>query len=241
MRAVEEASLRAWPALEEAALDGWRLRFSEGFTGRANSVQPLGRSERPLADRVAECERWYARRGRPCLFRITPFAEEGVDAFLAEAGYASFNPTDVMCLDDLGALADSSVGELRAAEPSEWLETYGRMSGLHAPNPTMGRIVSEIRPASLTAVLWVDGRPVACGLAVSDGELVGLFDLVVAPDRRRMGFGAELVRGLCGWGRARGGSRAYLQVTHDNGAAWALYAKLGFRRGYGYAYRRREP
>lgn len=237
MKEVELASLRAWPALEEVTLGDWRLRFSEGFTGRANSVQPLGSSDRPLAERVAECERWYAERGRPCRFRITPFSEEGVDAFLAGEGYAHFNPTHVMCLDELDGLSESTDAELRETESGEWVDTYARMSGLAAPNPTLERILSRIVPVSVTGVLWADGRAVACGLAVSDGELVGLFDLVVSPDRRRMGYGAELVRQLCAWGRGEGATRAYLQVTRDNVSAAGLYTKLGFRRAYGYAYR----
>src|SRR5262249_29851311 len=53
---VEEAAMKAWPALEEVLLDGWLLRFSRGYTKRANSVNPLYPSALPLEDHVRQCE-----------------------------------------------------------------------------------------------------------------------------------------------------------------------------------------
>ncbi len=37
---IERLSMRAWPALEEEWLDGWLLRAAQGYTDRANSVNP---------------------------------------------------------------------------------------------------------------------------------------------------------------------------------------------------------
>jgi len=38
---IEELSMNALPALSTVFLNGWILRFSNGYTRRANSVNPI--------------------------------------------------------------------------------------------------------------------------------------------------------------------------------------------------------
>jgi len=238
-RSIEEASLRAWPAIEEADLDGWTLRHSDGFTGRANSVQALGSSDRSIETRVTECERWYRERGRPPLFRLTPFSEAGLDGFLADRGYDRFNRTLVLTRPLAGLEATSGGADLTEATLHEWLGRYASLVGRPAAPAAMGQIIERAGGRALPALLW-DGQPRrlrACGLAVLDDDLLGLFDLVVDADRRRKGYGEQLVRGLAAWGEAGGARRVYLQVTEDNEPALGLYDKLGFKLAYDYWYR----
>jgi hypothetical protein len=86
-RRIEEASLRAWPAHADTDFDNWRLRFADGYTRRANSITPLGRSHLPIADKLVTCERLYAERGLPPIFRLTPFAPADLDEILERRGY----------------------------------------------------------------------------------------------------------------------------------------------------------
>ena len=51
------------------------LRAAGGFTGRANSVLPLGDPGRPLPDAVRAAEAWYAERGLSPMFTL--FGPEG--------------------------------------------------------------------------------------------------------------------------------------------------------------------
>ena len=71
---VEEASLNAWPALQQLLCDGWIMRFSRGYTRRANSVNALYSSRFSVEGKVerAKCE--YTQRGLPVVFRLTPFS-----------------------------------------------------------------------------------------------------------------------------------------------------------------------
>jgi N-acetylglutamate synthase len=87
------------------------------------------------------------------------------------------------------------------------------------------------------AVVEQDGRPVACGLGVLDGEWVGLLDICTVPSMRRMGLATQVVCSILGWALARGAWRAWLQVVEENIAAISLYRKLGFDHLYSYWYR----
>ncbi len=41
IRLIEEISMDAWPSAQTLLYDGWVLRFSGGYTRRANAVYPL--------------------------------------------------------------------------------------------------------------------------------------------------------------------------------------------------------
>jgi ribosomal protein S18 acetylase RimI-like enzyme len=87
------------------------------------------------------------------------------------------------------------------------------------------------------ADLYVNGQHAGCGLGVVQDDLLGLFDIVVAPEFRRKGYGKKLVSAIMNWGKAHGAQTAYLQVMLDNPAGLALYRDLGFKEIYKYWYR----
>lgn len=94
---LETIALHAWPAAELVELDGWRLRHASGVTRRANSVWPNATAGRlALAEKIAAAEAFYANRGQPAIFQISPAAQPPeLDAILAEQGYAFHAPTRV--------------------------------------------------------------------------------------------------------------------------------------------------
>ena len=99
LRRIEEASLNAWPALEQMLFDGWILRFAQGYTKRANSVNPLYGSSLDVIEKVDICEELYAARGLPSVFRLTPFSSPtDLDQVLESQGYRKADPTFVLHL-----------------------------------------------------------------------------------------------------------------------------------------------
>lgn len=71
IRFLENIAANGFVALEEIDYDGWELRFTQGFTGRANSVQIRDESTIELAQKVEYCEKAYAEHNLPCMFKLT--------------------------------------------------------------------------------------------------------------------------------------------------------------------------
>ena len=91
----EEMCLNGHVALNTLLYDGWILKFSEGYTGRANSVSVLYPSFKTFEEKVPFCEQAYKKQGLPCLFKITEIDSE-LNDFLAKRGYEAVTPTDLM-------------------------------------------------------------------------------------------------------------------------------------------------
>ena len=67
---LEHIAARHWRGTEEDRLGGWLLRAADGFTGRANSVLPLGDPGVPLDGALAAVARWYRARALPPMIVI---------------------------------------------------------------------------------------------------------------------------------------------------------------------------
>lgn len=242
---MEEASLNAWPALHQVMLDGWVLRFSLGFTKRANSVTPLYAAAQHPLEKVRYCEELYAREGLSTVFRLATVSEEvALDELLAARGYECIDPTRVLhrplATDEFDA-----AGTFSTVPVASFLASYASLQEPPDIDEPAATAASELHRAILRAIrsetifgsIVEDGEAVACGMAVVEQELVGLFDIVVHPRCRRRGHGRALVENLLYRAVERGARTAYLQVLNDNAAARSLYAALGFEPLYEYRYR----
>ena len=239
-RYIEEASLNAWPALQQAMFDGWLLRFSRGYTKRANSVNAFFASRLDVETKVDLCEKRYEERELPVIFRVTPFSTPpDLDRVLADRGYVCLDPTWVLHLDLSDVQFDPPPpGALRRESLDDWLSLYCRLRDVsEAPRQTHREIVRAIGGERFL-VSWADDGPaVACVLGVLEDPYFGLFDLVTDLERRNRGYATALLSGLLGRARGRGARQAYLQVTESNAPARHVYDKLGFQESYRYWYR----
>ncbi len=233
---VEEASLNAWPALQQHLFDGWLLRFNRGFTKRANSVVPLHPSTLPLVEKVRYCEAEYARARLRTVFRLTTLADHAeLDALLEARSYQRLEQAQVLCRPLGGA---GCAPRVAFVAKQAWLTAYAALTGMPQTAARLHELVlSNISQPCAFALILHDDKPAACGLAVLEHELVGLFDVIIEPTLRGRGLGRQVVEDLLAWGSARGARHAYLQVVTDNSPASALYASLGFTGLYTYWYR----
>jgi GNAT superfamily N-acetyltransferase len=243
-RRIEEAALRAWPAHTDTDFDGWRLRFADGYTRRANSITPLSPSRLTLTDKIATCERLYADRGLPATFRLTPFAPPELDGMLAERGYRRKDEVEVRaCLLSSRPQAPKPsrvAGTVRSHAVGRWLDIFELLSGTPATNRAAHRAILNAAPGVRRLLaFWVEGVPVACGMSVLCDGLLGLFDLVTAPAHRNLGYGSEFLRRAVAWGARAKATEAYLQVLERNAGARRIYERAGFEFVYRYHYR--EP
>ncbi len=238
VRRLEEAGLNAWPALRVAHVDGWVLRFADGFTKRANSANPLYGEGGDLDARIDRVEAIYAGVGQRAIFRLTDLAPPSLDGLLDGRGYRRIDETIVQTLDISGTVVGAAPGFAPAEAASAWVEPASVLQGEPAESrPTLRAMLERMVPRACFGLVRRDGGPVACGLAVVEDDLVGLFEIAVDPTCRRAGLGLSITRSLLAWGRGQGAATAYLQVTAGNSPARALYDGIGFRESHRYWYR----
>lgn len=241
LRRLEELGLNASAPPGQLLYDGWFLRLLRGQVKRARSVNAVYPSSLPLAEKLLHCEQVYRLHSLPLIFRITPFSEPaGLDDELAARGYPRFDPTAVESMPIDGfALAVS------AAEPldlPEWVDVVARLRGSPAEHRDTHLQRLQASPLPHRAmVLRQDGRAVATGLVVVEGNWAGLFDVVTDPASLRRGHARQIVLALLRSAWDMGARQAYLQVTTTNDPARALYARLGFHERYQYWYRGPTP
>ncbi len=244
---IEDAGINASAPREQVWMDGWLVRTSPGKAKRARCVQPVAPGREAVDVRLARCRAVYARAGLPFFVRLTPFAQpEGLDDTLAALGLhrvddtrvmwvaadavAEPTPIDGLVLDaiDLRRYADW-IGPLRDRHPSEHAARAERLQ--QSPVPYHAWVVRR----------EADRAILGGGLLAVEGDLAGCYEVLTVDAVRRCGVGELVCRHLASVARELGVTTLYLQVDAANTAARALYAKLGFRDGYGYHYRTDAP
>ena len=237
---LEELSLNAWPALQTLVYDGWILRFANGYTKRANSVNPLYGSSLNIDQKISFCENLYASKHLPVVFKMTSAVHPSdLDETLTSHGYRKDSPTSVQLLD-LESLSLQASPDVKLEEDlsTDWLDNFCRMSNVSTSNlETLQKIVTNIVPRHCFVALQLEGQIIACGLGVLQADYIGLFDIITAETHRGRGYGRQIVETILAWGKQNHARQAYLQVMLNNQPALRLYSKIGFVEKYQYWYR----
>ncbi|MCT9811915.1 GNAT family N-acetyltransferase [Acidovorax sp. Be4] len=241
---LEHRSFNAWPAPRCAVVGDWLLRSTQGYTKRANSANALQAAAPLNAPLLRHIEAFYARQGLPSIFRLSPLADDAVDALLHAHGYQVVEPSvfmqRVMQADD-GARQSAQGLQLAQSLQAQWLQGYC-VASEHTPHQQRahGLILQSIGMPCAYACLVREGQVRAWGLAVLEREAVGIYEVLVHPAYRGQGLGRQMLQALLRWAAQQGATHADLQVRGGNLPAQQLYASLGFEPVYGYHYRVRQ-
>lgn len=233
---LQAIAAAGWPAPTVEPLGSWLLRAADGFTGRANSVLPVGGPGVPFDEALVAVEDFYARHGLPPLAQVVMGGP--VEPDFLSAGWDVDRHVDGVLVQVASvaqarrtARTDGADVSLLPAPTDAWTGLYGRTSGV---SPT---VVRSVLAGPETVAFATIGDPVlAIGRGVVTGDWLGIAAVEVVPAHRRRGLARRVVDALLGWGAEHGARSAYLQTTPDNAAAVALYAGYGFVTHHRYRY-----
>jgi GNAT superfamily N-acetyltransferase len=232
---LEHLSDLTWPADEIKEIGKWRLRISDGFTMRANSVlptgaAPFGEPNLDLSKAVDEVVKIYQEKDLTPTFTLPLPLYEELDNYLAGLGWkvkigAEYLINDIPDNLDLESVDFQIV---ITSEPTpEWLALQS--------DHQLERIMRNY-PAHYAEIKF-DNQSVAIGRIATLGKWSLATRVFVNPEFRGKGIGTLLMRALMAAAKGDGATKVGLQVDSENGAGLALYKSMGFRFHHFYNYR----
>jgi ribosomal protein S18 acetylase RimI-like enzyme len=243
VRDLQQRAARALPAEHVEDVDGWWLRHAPSRAWWTGTVLPHGDAEPgDLAGRVAAAEAFYADRGAPARFQISPGAcPDGLDALLAARGYRRESPMSLQQAPVASLLEEAPTGSLRVhlddRPTTAWFEVWQAVHDHGGGARAEQAMLQRVDGPSAYARAVVGHEVVAVARAVADTGWVGVFSMATLPAARGQGIGRTVLTALAPWAGAHGADRMYLQVEHDNAPALRLYRRAGFHEVCDYHYR----
>jgi GNAT superfamily N-acetyltransferase len=247
-RLLDELLANAWRPMVVEAFGGWRYRWANGVTRRANSALAVD-TDVALSDLVERAEAFYAERGAPTMIQVsTVSAPHDLVPHLHARGYRPTARTLVhMALSRLviyGTAPGFDV-ELTDAPTDGWLDAYWSVES------NRGRTRDDI--AVCQEFLLNPGLPAAFAAAHDGDEVMGVGQIVfergwggvqcmaTGVAHRRRGVASAVLHALAEEAHRRGVMQMYLAVMAGNDGAEALYERAGFRPAHEYMYLTDRP
>ncbi len=219
-----------WPPAEYLETGPWLLRRGDGGGQRVSAASTTDQAA-DLAPAEAGMRAW----GQTSLFRLTPDQIE-LDRRLAAAGYAVKDPVALYAAPVAGLAdgRDETAKVFRVASPLAMIDEIWTRGGI---GPGRRAVMTRPTGPRMTFLARADDRPAGVAFVAVDGDIAMIHAIEVAPERRRKGGGALLMRGAAGFAAEHGAEWLALAVTEANAPARALYEKLGMARAGSYHYR----
>ena len=227
---LEKLSDLTWPAQEIVEYGKWRLRISDGFSMRANSVLPIGEPPIDLASAVDEITHIYREKKLKPTFSIPLPIFDELDKYLEQHGWNIKIDANFL-IRDIGAIEVSSDPqfsiEILDYPSEEWLETNS--------DQPLEKIMRRY-PARYGAIK-IGEQIIAVGRIATLGSWSIVTRLFVNPSFRGKGVAKNLMNNLLSAAVSDGATKVALQVDNENGAALALYQSMGFTTHHKFVYR----
>lgn len=238
----QELAHNAWVAKDNVLFKGWILRFSEGVTRRANSVLTLRYLGNDVESDVKNVEELYTSRNLPTIFQIADhFEPKRLVEVLESQSYEKQGETVVMTKSikkrhekELNTPLQYTT-ELEVQD--DWFHSFAKLS-LSSSEKVLGlkKIIGRITLGKIICYAKEGTDTLGTVLGIIDGDSIGIYNLIVHPERRRESIGENIMLKIVNWSMKNNIHTMYLAVEKENEGAIALYTKLGFKEKFGYRY-----
>lgn len=234
----EEMSLNAWPAILEVRHNGCIIRFSNGYTKRANSVNALYFNEN-IPELIDYSEKFYKKHSLPTIFKILKHTKyEHLDFLLEGQGYKAIDKTNVKLLDlRINNFKNNHVVKLEETFSKEWINEFVRQQKMEDRLETISEMLKNIAVNTIVASVTVDSKIIGFGYGSIENDMIGIFDIYVNEAYRQQGYARKIMEKILFWAKSKNIIYSYLQVVENNEIANKLYRSLGYKQYYKYWYR----
>ena len=240
---LDELMANAWRPARVETFGGWRYRWADGVTRRANSVLALDAGG-DTSELIDFADTFYRQRGAPTLLQVSDAsAPRDLVPQLRTRGYRPSASTLVQRASTSEVLERTNATldvEITLELTEEWFDAYWSIESGRGRNDTDAGTCREF--------LLAPGLPMAFAAARRGADVVGVGQIVIergwagvqcmatSPPHRRQGVGDALLRELGSEALRQGAEHMYLAVMADNDAATGLYERAGFTAAHEYSY-----
>jgi len=239
---IEEVSMNAWPGLKTLFYDGWVIQLANGYTNRANSVNPIYPSTIKLEEKFNYCDKLFTRHNLATAYKLLSFDEyKHIDRELEKQNYQKIHETSILVCKTPAQPEKKYNGIIVRDEFDEqWINSASNYSQVEEKHiPTFSAILGKIAEEKIVVRKETADGTAGCGYGVIGNNYVGVFGIVVKESQRRKGYGREIVETILDEAGKRGVKKSFLQVMISNSIAIHLYEKLGYCEIYRYWYRKK--
>ncbi len=231
---IMDAIDATWPPAEFREVGPWLLRRGDGGGQRVSAASTTDRAA-DLAPAEAGMRGW----GQTPLFRLTP-DQALLDRRLDEAGYAMKDPVALYAapVASLADGRDETVTVFRVVSPLAMVDEIWLRGGI---GPGRRAVMTRAQGPLMTLMARAGDRAVGVAFVavakIDGGDVAMIHAIEIAPEHRRKGGGALLIRGAASFAAEHGAKWLALAVTEANAPARALYERLGIALAGSYHYR----